>query len=188
MRKLLALDLATESSGWATFDLDTKKLLNFGIITAKSGPGNNKYIKTLGRIKNMAKDVVALLDDEIEIILIEEINPGKNRLGQKTLSGQHFILMDALGENLRKIKYIDSDGAEGWRTSLGLKFSLQQRIHNKELKRLAKSRETKLKNKDIITKKHLCIAYVNKELGLSLTEEQNDAADAIGLGLAFFKS
>jgi len=185
MRKLMAIDYSTECSGYAFYDIENKKLLNFGVVESRKGKGKNKLEKTLGRLNNMADDLVALLDTEVEAIVIEEINVGRSRKGQKTLCGGHFILMVKMGEWIRKIHYIDSDGRDGWRTRLGIKLTAQERIHNKELKKLNKTLKTKLPDRSIITRKHACIAYVNRTFGLSLVESENDAADAIGIGWGY---
>jgi Holliday junction resolvasome RuvABC endonuclease subunit len=184
--KLLALDLSSSCTGWALFNIEEKQLLSFGSIPKRSGKGKTKYRKLLNSLRNMVSDVLDVIKvHEPDKIVIEEINRGSSRLGQKTLDGVHFLLLDKLEDYIDKVNYIDSDGKVGWRTKLGLKLSPIQKLKNKELKQLNKQLKTKIKNKNIITKKDLAIDYVNKRFNLQLSLEQNDIADSIGLGIAF---
>lgn len=202
MRKLLCLDLSTTCTGWAVFDLDTKKLLDYGAIKpVKKGMSKLDYpTKQLRVMQNIAGQIMDLIykqdgvfepplpKNKLHMILIEEVNLHKSRMTGKTLDGMHWILMNMLDPNyIDKVRYRDSDGETGWRTRLNLRMSENDKKLNAERKKINK----KLKGKDqlpIINKKHLAARYVNAQLGLGFDVDENatdnDIVDAIGLGLS----
>lgn len=146
---------------------------------------------------NKVKDLVAEKDPDI--ILIEEVNRGVNRIGQKSLDALHFFVLDRfllINENaLKKCKYIDSNGKKGWRTALGLKLDDQDKEYNKQARDYNKDHKAAIKRGDkvereVIGWKHLSIRYANKKLKLDLNPDTSgdaDIADAICLGLAYIK-
>lgn len=191
-KTLLCLDLSTTSTGYALFDLNTKKLLTYGFLKPISkGLSKLKYPKQqIFKIRNLVYKILDLLEThKPDIILIEEINRHKSRLSGKTLDMLHGLLLDAITEpELDRVIYIDSDGLVGWRTKLRLVLDNQDKVLNKERRILNK--KTK-KQHPIINKKHLACRYVNKALNLNfdvdLNPNDNDIVDAIGMGLAFLK-
>lgn len=193
MRLLLALDLSTTCTGWALYDRDSKKLLEFGKIKAKvKGLTKMTYPnQQLQKMRNLSEQIVSLIKAQpvVPLIVIEEINPSKNRMGQKTLDGFHFLLVDRMGEDLvRMVRYIDSDGPTGWRTRLNLRLTEDDKRLNKERKRLNKLASKHVPALPIITKKHLACRLVNKVFGMNFDVDKSstdsDVVDAIGLGLA----
>lgn len=205
MRKLLCLDLSTTCTGWAVFDLNTKKLLDYGAIKPnKKGMSKLDYpTKQLRVMQDITSQIMSLIyrldgfsidnpKNEIKMILIEEVNLHKSRMTGKTLDGMHWILMNALANDrdlnyIDRVRYRDSDGETGWRSRLNLRLSENDKKLNAERKKINK----KLKGKDqlpIINKKHLAARYVNGKLGLGFDVDQNatdnDIVDAIGLGLS----
>jgi hypothetical protein len=205
MGKLLTIDLSTTCTGWSVWDLETKKLEDYGFIKPnKKGMSKLEYPqKQLRVMQDIAVQILQLVyridgfsiegsSRNIQMILIEEVNLHKSRLSGKTLDGMHWILMQALSDDLNdkyiaRVRYRDSDGPLGWRTRLGLHLSEMDKKLNAERRRL----NAKLKSKDqlpIINKKHLAARYVNSALGLSFDVDQdptaNDVVDAIGLGLS----
>jgi hypothetical protein len=196
-RLLLALDLSTANTGYAVFDLDTHFLINSGVIKSKT-----RNLRTLPypkgplyRMQEMAEQIKTQLIDalpEIEIIAIEEVNNPSSRIGQKTLSGVHWILLNLIEDKIDKVRFKDSDGANGWRTVLGLTLTEQDKQRNKELRVINKNRLKGTKLKPLINKKHLACRYVTKYYGLLLNcdirDTDGDIADAIGLGAAILKT
>lgn len=191
MNRLLALDLSTTATGFALWDLETRQLLDFGAIKPdKKGLSKLNYPKKqLYMMRNLAEKLVALITAKgPSIVLIEEVNRHKSRMSGKTLDGMHYILLEYLPDDyLTRIRYMDSDGSQGWRTKLGLKLSENDRRANAEHSKLNR----KLKGQNqlvIINKKHLAARYVNQALGTNFDVDQdataNDIVDAIGLGLA----
>jgi hypothetical protein len=195
MRKLMTIDLSTTITGWAMFDMDAKQLLGFGIIKpSKKGLAKFSYPrKQLAIMRDLASQIEALIICERpEHLVVEEINYGTSRLGQKTLDGAHWIFLDRLMESdLIKVRYKDSDGPDGWRTRLGLRLSDMDKKLNAERKKINKKKARGTPDLPIINKKHLAARHVNEVLGLNFDVDANtgdaDRVDAIGLGLAIIK-
>lgn len=193
MRKMLCLDLSTTCTGWSVWDIESKKLLDYGALKPnKKGMSKLEYPeKQLLIMKDLSKQICQIIDKttNLSIILIEEVNTHKSRMTGKTLDGIHWILLNEMNDIYRKkVRYIDSDGPIGWRTRLNLRLSENDKKLNAERKKINK----KLKSKDqlpIINKKHLAARYVNSVLGLGFDVDQNstdnDIVDSLGLGLAF---
>lgn len=187
MSTLLSLDLSTTSTGWAEFEDD--KLKDYGIIKPKleRGKGKAPYpLIQLYKINSIVKQILEKTKEKkFDVILIEEINRGKNRLGQKTLDGLHWLLIECFWQEgeLHKVKFFDSDGANGWRSKNGLKLQLtpQDKLVNKERRQLNK-KLAKNEKLPLITQKTLSCRFVSKEYNLNFSEKENDITDAIGLG------
>lgn len=193
MKTLLALDLSTTCTGFAVFDLETKELLRFGKIDPDFKNPKKKGIPKHGvteaqvlKLRILSNQVIELIDLSTTVIAIEQINRGKNRLGQKVLDGFHHVLLERMPyDEVRKVQFHDSDGADGWRSVNGLKLQLSQsdKEWNKKAKKLNKKLGKGQKKLDVITQKTLACKYVNKRYNLELNEKDgSDIADAIGLG------
>lgn len=199
MSILLALDLSTNSTGYARFDLATKKLLDFGTInpTFKNptvkGVTKFKYpAAQLFKMRGLVSDIVASIKEDVSIIVIEEVNRGVSRLGQKTLDALHYLLLDRMkAVDLFKVVYIDSDGRTGWRGRNGLSLLLSDmdKILNKQTRAFNRRLGKAGKHKPVITQKHLACQYVNKQFKMNFdvdaNEFDNDMVDAIGLGFFY---
>ena len=113
MRKLISIDLSGSCTGWCVFDLDTKKLEKWGIVEPIMPKGYTtfKYPKkafmSLTSMANQVADLVHKLNPDI--ILIEEVNRGISRIGQKVLCGAHWFLIQAMYEkdssSMDRIRY-----------------------------------------------------------------------------------
>lgn len=198
MRVLLSLDLSTTCTGWSIFDIDTKKLIEYGII--KPSTKINGLI--ISKLKYPRQQLLKMIDISFKIkslierckpthIVIEEIAGSKNRLGQKVLDSLHFIILYHIQEYIDLITFYDVSGPNGWRYHLGIKLSEQDKIFNKEGKKLNKliaKGNTKL---PIIGPKDLACRYVNGVYGLSLDPQKNqfdnDIGDSVAIGSAFLK-
>jgi hypothetical protein len=172
-----------------TIDLD-KSLPEFG-------PYPHNYRKAAA---HMAAQIHVMTASSLgyDAIVIEEINGGKDRYVQKLLENIHTAVLaqyDGFMPNA-PIVYFNSDGAEGWRTNIGLVMSKDQKKSNAKLskaKREAalvglKPDKQKLGIKGKTTKKHLAVERAKAEYGLKLKQKDNNEADAICLGLAFFNN
>jgi hypothetical protein len=177
-----------------TIDLD-RELHSFG-----------PYPKTYRKCAEyMAERIMRHVDDLPslgyfpDVYVIEEVNLGRDRYVQKLLENIHTAVLAWLEEadgsrGETRVVYLNSDGADGWRRNLGLVLSKEQKKSNAKLskaKRLSEAAGTKLdKNKlgikGKINKKHLAVALANSEFNLKLLMKDNNEADAICLGLAFF--
>lgn len=193
MTTLLALDLSTNSTGFALFNMTNNKLLHYGFLKPQvPGLHKLKYPKAaLHKMKDLSAKVRDLIaEHNPDYIVIEEINRGISRLSQKGLDGYHFVLLEYLlilgDEVLDKISYIDSNGPNGWRGELGLKLSAEDKAKNKEIRKLNK--KNKLKYSPIDWKILAC-RWVNarykKEFDVEANTHDSDICDAICIGAAW---
>jgi hypothetical protein len=155
-------------------------------------------IGQLAKMRDIARQIRELLEKlpGVQRIVIEEINKGAKagRMGQKTLDGLHWIVLNEIDRWLPMVVYKDSDGATGWRSDLNLVLSEVDKLENKKAKDLNRRLPKKtrgVKKFPIITKKHLACRFVNEKYGaygiqLDCEERETDGdlADAIGLGHA----
>ncbi len=191
IRKLLSIDYSTTASGWAVFDMDTKLPLSYGVITPtknKRSLKDSELKRTLDRLNDMAEQLRALIEKENpEKIVIEEVNRGISRTGQKVLCGGHYILYSKIEKWLPIVRMVDSDGRAGWRGPNGLNLTLSEndKASNKKNKLLNKVAKRGFKHV-IFTKKDLCQRYINFKYKLSFDVQKNlndnDVCDALGIG------
>lgn len=189
--KLLAIDLSTSCTGWATFE--DNALTGYGIIEPEVKGGHKlRYPKkALYTVMDMAEKVAAkVLEVNPDEIVIEEVNRGVSRISQKSLDAVHFFLLRELMAHPRfldVVTYRDSNGKTGWRGKLGIALSDDDKILNKEIRKEAK--KMKIKHPDVINWKTVAVRYVNKHFNLGLCTDfdpktDGDIADAICLGVA----
>lgn len=180
---LLALDLSVASSGYAFMDYSGKVLETGTIIPAKY-KNHTKDRYPVSTIKNINSDVEQFVEIiagynrsyDLQDIVIEELNSNKG--GQKTIKALawiHGFLINAIG--VENFKYTFMTSAI-WRSKLGLKYTDEQKLHNKKLPKRDKNR---------ITFKHLAIIKINEIYGTEFEYEDNDLVEAIGIGVAFLK-
>lgn len=197
MKIVLALDMSTSSTGYALFDRETKTLIKSGRMKPKvAGIHKHKYPKAaLFVILDMAKRIADLITEtKPDWIVIEEVNRGINRIGQKSLDALHFFVLShmyALADAsiyLDRVSYIDSNGKKGWRGMLGLKLSDQDKQVNAEIRLHNRKKSTK-KKAPLIDWKVLAQRYVNTKFKTSFNVWENpgdnDECDAIALGDAW---
>lgn len=174
----LALDLSTSSSGYAVFHSDNLK--KSGYIKPKvKGITRMKYPESgLMKIMDLSEKIRDLVQEvNPDQIVIEEVNRGINRVGQKTLDALHFMVllfMRIEDKNIfKKVSYIDSNGKTGWRVLLGLS---------------TKKKYPHLKGASKKWKK-VAEDFVNGHFGTNFdvikTPFQADEVDAIALGYAY---
>lgn len=189
MKKLLAIDYSTQSTGYAVFDIETKKLLLHSVIKIGTAKVYNTYpFGTLRKLEAMAEAVLAVVNNiSPDLIVIEEVNQGISRMGQKTLNGGHFILLKRLTHYDGKLFFKSSDGKDGWRKELNLVLSDSDKEYNKKVREVNKKVPKELR-KDPLTKKHVTARWVNqafqKSFDVDKVSSDSDQADAIGLGYA----
>ena len=195
MNHLLSLDLSTSCTGYAVFDIDTKKLISRGLIkSSNKGLDKMKYPeKQLKRMMDMAERVITLVHNfRPSAIVIEEITGSKNRLTQKTLDGMHYILVYYLKDlfPFEKVFYYDVSGLAGWRTHIKLNLTDADMLANREARKLNKDLPAK-QRLPIIIKKHLACRHANFFYGLDLDYDlrttDGDIGDAVSIGDAFLK-
>ena len=192
MRKLLSLDLSTTCTGISVFNLETKKLLKYQALKPSAkGLKDLKYPELqLRKMINFSKKIRDyILEINPEIIVIEEIAGSKQRLGQKTLDGMHWILLFHIPEYIKKVIYYDVTGKNGWRFHLNLKLNDADRFNNREAKKLNKQISKGSKKLPIVGPKHLAARFVNRtynlELDVDKNPQDNDIADSIAMGHSY---
>lgn len=192
MRILLSVDLSTNCTGWALFEVETKKLVAYGHIKGKNFKDSSTQRATLKKLEYMGSQVLNLIQNyKPTHIVIEEIAGSKNRISQKTLDMCHGIVWKWIEQYLDNVSYLDVSGTNGWRTLLGLRFSEEDKARNKEAKKINKDLAPRVSKMPIIDQKDLACRHVNREYGLTLDPQANqsdaDVGDAISLGDAWLK-
>lgn len=198
--RVLALDASTHA-GWALLEGepgDTKPaILEHGLIEndrgiLEFGRYPDCYVHAATSISVRLYNLVAQLRPDA--VVIEETSLGKARYSQKILEFIHCTLVGFLMQGYRgTVAYISSSS---WRQALKISLSTEDRKNNAKLSRVksdAKKKgvsihEAKKKAgvKGKINKKHVAVRYVNDVYGLGFKVKDNDRADAICLGVAYF--
>lgn len=201
--KIFAIDLSTHC-GWAVLEgeIGSKpKLIRHGTLhlgkgVKDFGPYPMNYVRT-ARAQIAALHDVYAAQGPVDLIVIEETNGSKNRYTQKLLEFLHYRFIELFGgeagANPYWITYLDTSS---WRKACGIWLTKEQKKANAKLlkaKRAAAAAGTKLDKKALgikgkITKKHAAVNYVNAEYGLQLKVKDNDAAEAICLGVAYCRN
>lgn len=193
MKVLLSLDLSTTCTGWSVFDADTNSLITYGALKP-STKGLSKMVypkQQLTKMIDLSLQIRNVIDQyKPTRIVIEEIAGSKQRLGQKVLDGLHWIVLIHNPEILDIVEYYDVTGADGWRTHLGLKLSDEDKLANKEAKKLNPTLDPKSRL-PIYDAKDLACRYVNETFGLALdpqaSQSDADIGDSISIGSAYLK-
>lgn len=129
-----------------------------------------------------------------DVIVVEETNLGRNRYTQKILEFIHQELLRLLRPLDIPVRYINTGE---WRRVAGVSISALERKNNDRLNRARRlHRETgitlaaakkKLGVKGKVTKKHVSVRFINELYDFDWKLKDNDTAEAICLGIAFFK-
>lgn len=194
MKHLLSIDLSTNCTGWSVFDIETEKLITYGILKPQvKGLSKMEYPKQqLYKMIDMAEKVRSVIKNFSPFhIVIEEVAGSKNRLSQKTLDGVHWIILYLNMEYLDIISYYDVTGINGWRTDLKIVLDEADKLHNKEARLINKQLGPKSNQIHIIDNKDLACRYVNQNYNLVLDPIENngdsDIGDSIAMGSAWLK-
>ena len=93
---IMSLDLSTSNSGYAVFDSKKQKLIKSGQVRPRiRGLSKMRYPENAF---HKCLSVAAQLGDLVEeikpdLIVIEEVNRGINRIAQKSLDALHFFVI-----------------------------------------------------------------------------------------------
>lgn len=112
-----------------------------------------------------------------DLIVIEETSPGRETYSQKQLEFLHYALCKLLLSKNFLVKYVRTGE---WRKVVNLRMSKDDKSNNKLV--------SQGKKRGRITKKHLSVRIANELFSLQLKLKDEDAADAILLGLSVFKN
>lgn len=191
MKYLLSLDLSTTCTGWSIFEVETKKLVEYGILKpSPKGLSKMHYpLQQLTKMIDLSHKIKSVIENfKPSLIVIEEIAGSKQRLGQKVLDGLHWIVLYHIQDLIPTVSYYDVTGMNGWRTNLGLRLSEQDKINNKEAKKLNKNLKPG-QRLPVYDAKDLAARYANKRFGLTLDPQASqydaDIADSVSMGAAF---
>jgi Holliday junction resolvasome RuvABC endonuclease subunit len=193
--RVICLDLSTHT-GYALFEngmrigsgnLDLNKSVH------EFGPYPHCYRLAAKEMALRIFEWVFANKKDADVVVIEEINLGRDRYVQKLLENIHTAVLEMLATYQPQARIVYFDSSE-WRSNLGLKMDKAQKKANAKLskaKRAAAASGAKLDKKSLgikgkITWKHLAVAKANEACGLTLKMKNNDEADAICLGLAYF--
>lgn len=187
--RLLALDLST-STGWALLQRQEPQpvLLGYGIVA--EGPSVKDYPWSyLERTERLAERIQQLVDaHKPDRILIEETNRSKNRYSQKMLEFIHRAVLDCLVGRGIPVHYINTSA---WFSTLNLRLTDMDRKKNSLLSKARRSGESLDKKalgiRGRITRKHLSIRFVKDTYGIDLQVQEDDIADAICQGVAYYR-
>ena len=186
----------------------TPKLLDYGTLHYEGlsvKERDNYPWSYLGVVNEHIHQIMetVVLKVKPDIIVIEETNKGKNRYSQKMLEFLHCELLKQIGFlsfrsdmgpiGFKKLPpdviYLDTSA---WRSTLGIWMSKDQKKQNAKLSKAKKEGPEALKKmkkslgvRGRVNKKHLALAHVNTTFNLTLKVKDNDASDAICLGLAY---
>lgn len=188
--KLLCLDISSKT-GWALFERKDAqfRLVKYGLIQITT-PTYSKLSYPHSFLASSFEYLEAVLklirETDCDLIVCEETNKSRNRYSQKLLEFLHFSTLSAALVLHREIKYISTSE---WRSTLNLRLTKDDKTNNKMV---SKAKKESLSKKDLgvvgkITPKHLSVRYCNAEFNLQFKQKDNDIADAICLGAAYFK-
>jgi hypothetical protein len=181
--RILSLDISSKT-GFALHD--NENLLEHGLIRVEIKDFNvnddpNKQPAYPKNLKDAAREMADLL-----LVLIQRTNPqeivientvkGKNRHTQRLLEWLHFAVIENIYSINRDFHYLDPSE---WRSILEIRLSKEDKKNNRMV--------SKGKKRGRVTKKHLAVRTANELYGLKLKVKDNDMADAILLGRAFFE-
>lgn len=189
---ILSLDMSTTCTGWAVLGIQSRQLLARGTLKPSTKGGVAKMVyprQQLTKMVDLGHQILNLIENyKPHCIVIEEIAGSKNRLGQKTLDGCHFVVMWIIEQYLDIVRYYDVGGAVGWRTHLRMRLSDADKLHNKQAKVLNKRLQAS-QRLPIYSWKHLACRHANARFNTCLdcdtTVTDGDQADAISMGDAF---
>lgn len=190
---LLSLDLSTTCTGWSIFDIETSKLISYGILKP-STKGLSKLVypkQQLTKMIDLSMQIRSVIENfKPTRIVIEEIAGSKQRLGQKVLDGLHWVLLMHIPEYIDIIEYYDVTGPNGWRNHLNLRLTEADKLANKEAKKLNKDLPSTMKLPEYNAKDLAC-RYVNGKYGLALNPQVNqydaDVGDSVSIGSAYLQ-
>ncbi len=182
--KVLALDISTKT-GWSYFESADSFPL-YGTLHVKVEDFNvndhpelsPKYpFNIVIAADEMARQILDLYIKFLpDIVIIENTVKGRNRHTQRILEFLHKAVLDRFKDMRMKLKYIDPSR---WRSVLEIRLSNDDKINNKLV--------NQGKKRGKITKKHLSVRAVNSLYNLKLKLKDNDIADSICLGRAFYE-
>ena len=195
MTNVLALDVSTKT-GWALFQ-DGKPKSWGTLFPDKTVKDFGKYpinFVLLARylVSQLMEQVIVPIMNELGTaieVVIEETNASKQNYSQKLLEYLHFCIVNTLDMYGISPKYIRTGE---WRKYTDSKMSKEEKSLNAKIARIKKQTGKKLAKIDgkVVGKKgrkHVALRRTEELLGIELMRKDEDAADALLLGLGYIK-
>jgi hypothetical protein len=181
-------------TGWslAIVHPDRYELLEYGQIPKIEKPEAEYPSDYVLWAHDCATQIIAIVEKHTpDRLIIEETAGGsKNNFSQKILEFIHYLIGKYIMDKKIPVTYYKTGE---WRTYVEAKMTLAEAKKNKLVRadkaktgqKLARDENGKIMGK--ITKKHVNVRTANEIFGLSLKIGQNDTADALLLGYAYYK-
>lgn len=136
---IISFDLSTTCTGYAVFDVDSKRLLECGSIKPDNKTSGYPYA-SLQKMRSIADDIGSVIKTwekkgKIKCLVFEEIIKGSSGIvALKVLAGLFFIVLDRL-----KHQYpVKTTPPSEWRKKVGIKFSDDDKAYNKAMRKAEK--------------------------------------------------
>lgn len=195
--KVLALDISTKT-GWAIFE--DGKPTSWGTVfpdkTVKDfGSYPDSFVKLAEYLANRILDQLLADDGDNGLnrssfeVVIEETNSSKQNYSQKLLEYLHFCIVKRFSSMNIAPKYIRSGE---WRSACDSKMNAAEKSLNAKIGRIKKKTGKKLAKIDgkVVGKKNrktVALRRCEEILGIQMKRKEEDAADALLLGLGYLR-
>jgi Holliday junction resolvasome RuvABC endonuclease subunit len=191
--KILSLDISTKT-GWSLaeiIDNKTYNLIDAGTLDKRDQPHDDYPKNYLDWACNCAIDIEKLIEQYTpDRLIIEETSKGsKNNFSQKILEFIHCFVAMYISKFKIKTTYYRT---EEWRRMVGCLMSKEEKKQNANIRKEKRSKGTVVVKNDegkrigIVGKKHVNVRKANELFNLDLKLKDEDRADAILLGYAYF--
>jgi hypothetical protein len=186
--KILAIDMAASKSGWAIY-IDGKPIRYGTCFIDKEQSEFGLYPFCFPQYARYAATKLAELVDfeKPSEVILEETNPGKNVYSQKSLEHVHFAFIEEMDKRKISLTYIRTGV---WRKLVGAYQNSEEKKLNSKIGRMkiknGSSKPVKIDGKVVgkKTRKHVALRRVQELFGFELRMKEQDAAEAILIGLA----
>ena len=200
--RILSLDISS-STGWALME-EGPRVVEYGNVSLP------KLIKDYGSYPLSYSDAAHVVAFALlllvrhhapDVVVVEETNKARARYSQKFLEFTHAYFLDCLRDFQYPRDHVKYISTSTWRKTLGLRLTAEQKKDNARLSR-AKSKvrgqdgrvdakklnveKKKLGIRGKVTWKHVAVSYAAERFGVDFKQKDNDVADALCLGSAFF--
>jgi hypothetical protein len=169
MDAIIGLDLSVNCSGYCIMDMQGNVIEAGNIVPGQHNQKSFRYpYSTLIKTKSMVEQLVPILESafqkyNIVKVIVEEISLHRSIITAKSLAFVHAFLFWELRQHLDVFMTM---GPGEWRGKKGVDVYIRKLKGDKDYKQPM-------------------IDFINSRYNMSLTHDDNDIADAIGLCLAY---
>ena len=184
------MDISTKS-GWSYLEVDEKSIsiIDSGSVKKISEPDGDFPETYVRWCQECFDDILTVINTHpFDILVVEQTSKARQVMSQKILEWLGYRVAMFIVENKIQSQYYYPGQ---WRKILGISLSKDDKVVNKEVRKQHQQGKKVAKGQDgkrigMVGKKHLCIRKVNEIFELDLTMKNNDQADAIALGTAYW--